>query len=422
MLLYSMSSFLIQKMKVLGATILVFVFFSLKDSPKQYSTTIKADLPRPKSKTTIKKTSSKIENYMSPLLCDGFVYPVGNKTDGGSYKGRFGFNRKGWDVTCTNCGSEKYGFHCGEVWDALEGPNQDLNEFVFSIGNGIVYKIESNQNKGASVGIQHVYLENGKFDTVYSVYKNINLIQESELKIESKVKKGQPIGSIGSATKEIPSYLHIEIRKKEIKDSSLFLNQSAIKESWVKKYQHQVSEFINSKSKLTCPHLSEKLFIAIKSKYKLYHIEQGKIIDTIEIALGQNPLFHKIREGDNRTPEGEYRFIQKAKGPFSGTVGPYFGPRWIRINYPNSYDAENGFINGRITKKERDQIQTQIKNGEQPLKNTALGGGIGIHGWNGAWDVNGHRNITWGCISINNSDLLKFYNKVNIGDIIFISD
>jgi murein L,D-transpeptidase YafK len=107
-------------------------------------------------------------------------------------------------------------------------------------------------------------------------------------------------------------------------------------------------------------------------------------------------------EGDNRLPEGEYHITEKNKGPFYGTYKDYFGPAWMRISYPNSYDAEAGY-----------------KKGIHPPENTGLGGGIGIHGWAGDWPQN-NRHLTWGCISLRNKDLEKFYDLVPLNTKLFI--
>ena len=48
-------------------------------------------------------------------------------------------------------------------------------------------------------------------------------------------------------------------------------------------------------------------------------------------------------------------------------------------------------------------------------KTTALGGGIGIHGWAGRWVADGRQDLTWGCISLQNEDLDRIYDLVDLG-------
>lgn len=133
------------------------------------------------------------------------------------------------------------------------------------------------------------------------------------------------------------------------------------------------------------------------------------------IALGQNPIGHKQQQGDNKTPEGNYRIIQKTVGPFTGNYVAYLGTRWMRLNYPNNNDAHDGLTRGAITTAQYKAIITANNTGKEPLKTTSLGGGIGIHGWNGAWPGSDKLNLTWGCISLQNSDNEDLFNRVKTG-------
>src|SRR5580692_7710535 len=46
--------------------------------------------------------------------------------------------------------------------------------------------------------------------------------------------------------------------------------------------------------------------LVLKAKRELFLIEGGKVLKTYRISLGGHPVGHKIREGDSRTPEGQY--------------------------------------------------------------------------------------------------------------------
>lgn len=65
----------------------------------------------------------------------------------------------------------------------------------------------------------------------------------------------------------------------------------------------------------------------IKSERKLFTYNKGKLLKTYKIALGQNPIGQKLKEGDGRTPEGVYEII--AKNPKS----TYHLS--LKISYPN---------------------------------------------------------------------------------------
>ena len=67
-----------------------------------------------------------------------------------------------------------------------------------------------------------------------------------------------------------------------------------------------------------------------KGKRKLYMIRQDEVVREFDISLGGNPVGHKLREGDFRTPEGNYKI--DLKNPDSN----YYLS--VRISYPNAQD------------------------------------------------------------------------------------
>jgi murein L,D-transpeptidase YafK len=151
---------------------------------------------------------------------------------------------------------------------------------------------------------------------------------------------------------------------------------------------------------------------------KLY--EEGKFVKEYRIALGQSPEGHKIKQGDNKTPEGQYRIIEKTVGPFGGAYGSFLGSRWMRLNYPNTWDAEVGLRKNAISKSQFEQIEKANNEGREPLKTTKLGGGIGIHGWSGNWPETDRQNLTWGCVSMEQEALEDLYRKVSKGCAVLI--
>lgn len=164
----------------------------------------------------------------------------------------------------------------------------------------------------------------------------------------------------------------------------------------------------------------DTLLIAHKSEYRMNLFAKGKLLKTYVIALGQEPIGPKQKQGDNRTPEGDYKIIQKVRGPFSGDYSQYLGVAWMRINYPNNADAINAYKSGLITESQKNAIISANNSGKEPPKNTKLGGGIGIHGWYGNWPATDKQNLTWGCISIQNDDLSDLYGRVGCGTRIII--
>lgn len=112
----------------------------------------------------------------------------------------------------------------------------------------------------------------------------------------------------------------------------------------------------------------------------LYHFDQ--VLETYEIELGFAPEGHKFREGDGRTPEGEY--LIDRRNPNS---------EWylsIGIDYPNEED-----------------IARAEEAGVDP------GGDIFIHGTPRPF----RRGDDWtvGCIAVTNAEMRQIYAMVELG-------
>lgn len=125
-----------------------------------------------------------------------------------------------------------------------------------------------------------------------------------------------------------------------------------------------------------------------KHERRLSLEKKGQTIKTYRISLGRNPEGHKIRQGDNRTPEGNYRIIGR-------NPGSRFH-RSLRISYPSSQD-----------------VARARKQGVDP------GGDIMIHGLpNGlGWIGPFHRFYDWtaGCIAVTDSEIDEIWKAVPNG-------
>ncbi|MEQ5835181.1 L,D-transpeptidase family protein [Marinobacter sp. NFXS9] len=69
-----------------------------------------------------------------------------------------------------------------------------------------------------------------------------------------------------------------------------------------------------------------------KAKRRLDLMVDGEAVKTFRISLGDNPQGHKLFEGDERTPEGDY--VLDWRNPGSS----YY--KSIHISYPNAHDRE----------------------------------------------------------------------------------
>ena len=120
----------------------------------------------------------------------------------------------------------------------------------------------------------------------------------------------------------------------------------------------------------------------------MYLLSQGKIVKQYHIALGENPKGHKVQEGDNRTPEGNYVLDYKKEN------SAFY--RAFHINYPNVNDIKNA-----------------NELGVHP------GGQIMIHGQKNESTKNPKLvqrfNWTNGCIALTNTEMDEFLELVDSG-------
>ncbi len=54
--------------------------------------------------------------------------------------------------------------------------------------------------------------------------------------------------------------------------------------------------------------------LVLKNKHTLLLLSGPIVIRKYNISLGANPVGHKVREGDERTPEGHYKIVVGAPG------------------------------------------------------------------------------------------------------------
>jgi len=123
-----------------------------------------------------------------------------------------------------------------------------------------------------------------------------------------------------------------------------------------------------------------------KSKRTMTLLKQDREVRTYKIALGRDPVGPKVRQGDNRTPEGIYYVDYKVRN------SAYH--RALHLSYPNPDDVERARALG-----------------------VPPGGSIMIHGmkndhlWMG--DVQYLFNWTNGCIALTNREIEEVWALVS---------
>jgi murein L,D-transpeptidase YafK len=128
--------------------------------------------------------------------------------------------------------------------------------------------------------------------------------------------------------------------------------------------------------------------LVLKSERTLVLLKAQQPLKRYRIALGENPVGHKMQEGDGRTPEGRYKL--DFRNPRS------IAHRALHISYPNAADV----------------AQAQAR-GVSP------GGAVMIHGLpNKVWWLGRiHRWMDWtdGCIGVTNGEMDEIWRAVPVG-------
>jgi murein L,D-transpeptidase YafK len=166
----------------------------------------------------------------------------------------------------------------------------------------------------------------------------------------------------------------------------------------------QITESLQPSKPL--PQMKNPHIVIKKKDRQLELYDGGKLIKTYKIALGFTPEKDKEKQGDGKTPEGEfYIFTKNDKSKFYLSLG---------ISYPGIEDAERGLREKIITRAQRDAIVKAIQNKRTPLQNTKLGGEIYIHGGGNSSDW------TWGCVALENEEIKELFDAVSVGTIVKI--
>lgn len=130
--------------------------------------------------------------------------------------------------------------------------------------------------------------------------------------------------------------------------------------------------------------------VVLKGERRLVLMDGDHVLRVYKIALGRYPTGAKTREGDGRTPEGNYTIDYRLN---RGDSKFY---RALHISYPN----------------DRDRWEA-ARRGVRP------GGKIMIHGLPKGWKAStlGHPRLDWtqGCIAVTNREIDEIWRMVDNG-------
>lgn len=149
------------------------------------------------------------------------------------------------------------------------------------------------------------------------------------------------------------------------------------------------------------PPLENPRLVVKKAERQLQLFDGEKLVKIYKIVLGFAPVGDKEREGDGRTPEGEfYLAVKNPKSKFFLSLG---------LSYPSIEDGERGLRENLISPDEHDAILQAIAEKRLPLQKTALGGEIYIHGGGIG------RDWTEGCVALGNDDIQELFDALPHG-------
>jgi len=128
--------------------------------------------------------------------------------------------------------------------------------------------------------------------------------------------------------------------------------------------------------------------VVYKSNHMMYLLKKGHILKKYRIALGKNPVGHKLQWGDYRTPEGKYKIDMK--NDHSGFH------RSLRISYPDATDSD---VASALDVKPGDWIMIH----GMPNDRSAATMGHPYRDW------------TNGCIAVTNAEIDEIWRMVPVG-------
>jgi tetratricopeptide (TPR) repeat protein len=233
---------------------------------------------------------------------------------------------------------------------------------------------------------------------IYSHPKNEQKNYQKSLECFQKLIKEYP----GSGYRQDSEMMIFSINNVAIKDKTITSQQTQIKilQQDVKSKENEISTL---QKKIEA--LEQKVFaiatqkgtadriVIEKKQRRLKLISKGEVIKTYKIALGGNPNGPKVRQGDNKTPEGTYVIDSR------NNESSYY--RSLHISYPNERDKKRAKELG-----------------------VAPGGDIMIHGIKKgfSWVGDSHTEVDWtkGCIAVRDEEIEEICKVAPIGTIVEI--
>jgi murein L,D-transpeptidase YafK len=145
---------------------------------------------------------------------------------------------------------------------------------------------------------------------------------------------------------------------------------------------------------------SHYYIIIKKSDYELKVYDDEGWYATYPIVFGSKDLGDKMKEGDRKTPNGNFKIVLKK-------IHPKWGPELL-LDYPNGLSVQ--------------KFNERKQKGLIP-KNARIGDGIAIHATRPEeeWTIDNFYNWTDGCISVKYTEMKDLFSYIPVGTSVTIT-
>lgn len=142
--------------------------------------------------------------------------------------------------------------------------------------------------------------------------------------------------------------------------------------------------------------------IILKSRHVAYLFDGSQLVWTFAVDLGGGGRRAGSDFLTGETPEGRFHVVTR------NVASEHH--RFLGLSYPDAASARRAQELGRVSIGEAQTIHQSQLLGACPPWNTALGGGIGLHG--------GRRGTDWtgGCVAFRDADIEELFSVLRVGD------
>jgi hypothetical protein len=254
---------------------------------------------------------------------------------------------------------------------------------LLSTGEELLKKVEDQKRQRSEAVSRQIASFAKRIETIKKLSGMINqgrfartLLIRTELRLREadlQHKKGEIIEAEKKLTEASP---HLQ----DAEDMVFSILERYRYPSLLEKWEGWIKETISESEK-------KRIFAVVVTKIdrKLVVYKEGKPMMSFDVGLGPNSLVNKIHAGDYATPEGRYWIVKKIP------TSQYY--RALLLDYPNEED--------------RKRFQQEQREGLIP-PGVGIGGLIEIHG-------GGEDSITNGCISLEDENIDKIFDLLDIG-------